>query len=811
MAQLSGRNLSLPLPQNDPVRVRYAQPNWARRFCWLVALCYVCMMCISTAYANKTKSTATLVINEYQEVDLLPHTWVLNNSTLTLDIQRILSPNADLPWQPVAQTGLQTPHSSHTLWLKTELQAARPFENTWVLNIDNPAIDHLTLFILRDGKLIDTLTMGDRLPFSERSVVSKYYLYRLNLNHQKPVTIYLRVDHDHALFLPLKLTPVNEYLSHIRKYDVLSNILYGILLMMGLYHLLISVLVRDEQHFRFAVWIASAIGLLLALTGDGFQLLWPDAPLFNRYALPLAVCLFGAVNTLFAISHQNIHFLYQRVCCFLYIIVGLYGLAGLISLAVTHSSWLLILLGVHFGVCALLSLSMLILTLKKSSGAAVVFLAMLATTIAAFFLLKRHTHVLQDIHVNELVFECFLAAAALLMSLSLAIKINTEKSMRRQKELEANALSVTAQNLLDQYQTLFDTTPIGIVRFDRQGYISLANPAFRTLFGETTANVIGTLFNDAKQLSTALDTAVNSTALFSEERQVCQPNGHTVWVGMTLQPVTSEAHMFEAQLTDITALKMAEFENQELEREKADMISRLVSGVAHEINTPIGTNITALSLMDEELKNIRQLYDNQTMSRDHLASFLSLCATVSEILTLNQKRITALIKKFKDVSVTRLSLSKNQFDLVAHIRNVVEGYREGDCDIQFDLPLYAYWIEGYEQAYTEIIVQLISNSIKYCDKEHCEVHIQLDIASRPARFVYRDNGPGLNASEDEDQVFEPFYTSRPGDPECTGLGLYAVSNLCKQVLRTKPELLLGQGFGLAFNINDPSVPDPAIR
>ena len=65
-------------------------------------------------------------------------------------------------------------------------------------------------------------------------------------------------------------------------------------------------------------------------------------------------------------------------------------------------------------------------------------------------------------------------------------------------------------------------------------------------------------------------------------------------------------------------------QDQLVESKKMASLGALVAGVAHEINIPVGIGITATSLIVEELKELKKLLDNETLSRKNRDKFLGM-------------------------------------------------------------------------------------------------------------------------------------------------------------------------------------------
>lgn len=89
---------------------------------------------------------------------------------------------------------------------------------------------------------------------------------------------------------------------------------------------------------------------------------------------------------------------------------------------------------------------------------------------------------------------------------------------------------------------------------------------------------------------------------------------------------------------------------------------------------------------------------------------------------------------------------------------------QGDSTVYTDSKLFGF-----------IIKQLLINSAKYC--QGCE--IKLDITS--GRFVYEDNGIGIPSHELTRVTERGFTGARFRSEKGTGMGLYIVSELCKQL------------------------------
>jgi signal transduction histidine kinase len=108
----------------------------------------------------------------------------------------------------------------------------------------------------------------------------------------------------------------------------------------------------------------------------------------------------------------------------------------------------------------------------------------------------------------------------------------------------------------------------------------------------------------------------------------------------------------------------------------------------------------------------------------------------------------------------------------------------------------------------EVFANLVSNSVRYLDKEPGRVEIDCRMDGEFCLFCVADNGPGIPESI-RTRVFEPFVRgpATAGRTEGTGLGLYFVRTIIEQGGgRVWVESTPGQGSRFWFTV--PRVPSP---
>jgi signal transduction histidine kinase len=107
-------------------------------------------------------------------------------------------------------------------------------------------------------------------------------------------------------------------------------------------------------------------------------------------------------------------------------------------------------------------------------------------------------------------------------------------------------------------------------------------------------------------------------------------------------------------------------------------------------------------------------------------------------------------------------------------------YAEGRA-IRLHLPNHAPKVWADPLQLREVFANLVSNAVRYLDKEPGRVEIAARSDGDFCVFGVADNGPGIPASVRE-RLFEPFVRgpAKTGKAEGTGLGLYFVRTLVEQ-------------------------------
>ena len=177
---------------------------------------------------------------------------------------------------------LNAGYSRSAFWLRVDLQyrVDRSSERSrWWLELAYPPLDHLDLY-LPDGRGGYYLAQqsGDALPFSERQIKQRNHLFELELPPNQPQRVYLRLESQGSIQVPLTLWAPLAYLEEQSAHIYVLAVIYGVLLVMLVYNLFIYLSVRDRSYLYYILYIGSFGLYQVSVNGLGVQYFWPDSP-----------------------------------------------------------------------------------------------------------------------------------------------------------------------------------------------------------------------------------------------------------------------------------------------------------------------------------------------------------------------------------------------------------------------------------------------------------------------------------------------------------------------------------------------------
>src|ERR1700694_2264515 len=243
-----------------------------------------------------------------------------------------------------------------------------------------------------------------------------------------------------------------------------------------------------------------------------------------------------------------------------------------------------------------------------------------------------------------------------------------------------------------------------------------------------------------------------------------------------------ELEMRKAKDAAEAALRnLRETQNSLIEAEKLAALGRLVAGVAHEVNNPVGISLTVASSLERKTELFATEVARGNLRRSALNEFLETSRDAFSQLVANLNRAAELIPSFKQVAADRNYSDQRTFDLGDLTEQVVMSLRPGlrkhnltlNVDCQPNLTM-----NSYPGPYGQVLTNLFLNAVAHAfpDGKPGAVDIQVRESGKDnVEVIFSDNGCGMSLDVRR-RAFDPFFTTRR-DQGGTGLGLHIVYSI----------------------------------
>jgi PAS domain S-box-containing protein len=263
-------------------------------------------------------------------------------------------------------------------------------------------------------------------------------------------------------------------------------------------------------------------------------------------------------------------------------------------------------------------------------------------------------------------------------------------------------------------------------------------------------------------------------------------NGAIVAVNVAAEEITerkrAEREIRNARDAAETALRhLRDIQESLIEAEKLAALGRMVAGVAHEINSPLGSSLTVASTLQRKADLFAAEVARGDLRRSTLREFVELVSDASAQLVTNLDRVAERLQSFKQVAADQTEPHRQKFDaseLTGQVLSQFARQLQGrdialNLRCESDLGMDSY-PGPFGQALTNLVVNSITHAFPDGRKGNIDVLVRA-VELEHVEVLFADDGCGM-APDAERRAFDPFFTTRRHDG-ATGLGLHIVHSI----------------------------------
>lgn len=265
---------------------------------------------------------------------------------------------------------------------------------------------------------------------------------------------------------------------------------------------------------------------------------------------------------------------------------------------------------------------------------------------------------------------------------------------------------------------------------------------------------------------------------------------------------TRELEVANAELSS-TIEQLRRTQDELVRSERLASLGTLVAGVAHELDTPLGSVLLMASTLDDELASLREQLERGELKRSTLVEFLGRQAESHALVVRNARRAAELIRRFKQLAVDQTSEQRRVFELAEVVDEVVATLqprlRHTSHRLELDVPA-GLSMDSYPGPLGQVLTNLVMNALVHGLAER-PGRIRLSASAQDAEMLQievEDDGIGIPA-EHLPRLFDPFFTTTLGEGG-SGLGLHIVYSLVERSLGGRVTVESTPGAGARFRL-----------
>ncbi len=748
------------------------------------------------AYADI--SSVVHFTSEDNKLDLQSYIQILPDPNQSLNINDVIETRGR--FKPVSVIGNSFGFSKSAYWICFTVHFDENLQDSILLQLDYPLIDHVTLFIPDDHGGFNKKITGDAVPFLMRDVSHRNFLFVLPEHRGEARTYYMRIQTEGSVQIELSLWTASALIGEVDGSNFVLGIYYGIMLLLLIAALVSFIKIYDRLFLYYALYLFSYLLFQLSLNGLSYQYLWPESPWLTSRITSAFVCLVVIGGMVFSGSflqiwnkkHPRVKMLFNSLIAFASIsmflsLFGNYAIAVQLASAAGLIFPLIILIGTISSVLSgyrparyflvawgIFNLGILVTGLLYAGFLPHTFFTLYAIQIGSIIEVILLGYALMDridlLHIEKE--QAVTQAGKYLNQLNDGLETQVAERTKQLSESEA------------QLRTLIETLPDLVWWKNPDGIYMGCNQKFERYFGAKQADIVGKTdydFVDSKQADffyekdrIAIESGMPS---FHVEEITFADDGHVELLETTKVSMFSPGGKLIGVLgvgRNITERRRSE--RVLLNTQKMEAIGQLTGGIAHDFNNILAIIIGNLSILKRHLLN------------DDKAS----------------KRIDTIHKSAQraaDLTLQLLSFSRNKADqqVVTDINQVLNDMDSliihsvtPAIEVKHEFANDLWFTEIDPGDFQDAVINLIINArdamsgngclvlqTSNCllDEKFCTLYPEL-AAGDYVQLAVVDSGEGIPDAQ-QAHIFEPFYTTKE-QGKGTGLGLAMVFGFIKR-------------------------------
>ena len=217
----------------------------------------------------------------------------LEDKSRSYTISNILSPSVHQQFKRLQEKRFNQGFSDSNFWLHIPIDdrsnPADTGSKLWVMEIDNPLLESLNIYIKQADGNLKHLQLGTIYPFHKRPLQYKNFLVPINISSGEHVDIYIQLKTSGVARMQASLYSSTGLIEAKIISMTFYGLFFGAMISMIFYSFFIYLSLKEKSHLLYLGYLVSFTFLQAAIGGYCHQYLWPNKPWLNPNAITILV------------------------------------------------------------------------------------------------------------------------------------------------------------------------------------------------------------------------------------------------------------------------------------------------------------------------------------------------------------------------------------------------------------------------------------------------------------------------------------------------------------------------------------------
>jgi diguanylate cyclase (GGDEF)-like protein len=224
--------------------------------------------------------TSTLFGVSINAYNLAPNISVLEDGSKRLTLEKILE-NQHL-FEQNDYNFLYFHFQTSAYWLKFDLNNKEKHKQAYILEIPTSWLDRVELYQMMGKEFKGSQLAGDRVLLKDKTTPHRNLVFPLSLDPQESNTIYLRIESQDALNIPVLLYTQDLYKHKNQNELLLAGVVIGIFMVIIFFSAMVGIYLKDMTYIVYGLYALFFLMMNFSVEGFALHLVWQDWLFWNE-------------------------------------------------------------------------------------------------------------------------------------------------------------------------------------------------------------------------------------------------------------------------------------------------------------------------------------------------------------------------------------------------------------------------------------------------------------------------------------------------------------------------------------------------